>query len=394
MRFDLGGAAGLALHAGDSGSLRSASAPRTNLVKVSEGFDVSPAITSGELNVQEFYVLPYGVLVVPSAPVPVDESDPAALCSLLIVTRSSDVTCVDEDVYGIWKVRVLPDAFFYAGYGRDGRSVIKRYSGVTLATVWADAPGSSSRVHAFEATDDWSAYIAGRTEGEFGAVGWIRRITPQGALEQVVSTSDVYRPRYLRRFPDGNIYFGNQRDGSSGMFRILTGSHTVDPLAWLGYGDDGLYHHNADEVGVYLGFPDGIPVLFDSPAGVIGIARRLDDISFNGLFVFYPVPAQLDTGIQALMLVEHADEALILGGLDEGGRYRLVLFDFVSPARDILGGVDVEVHSAAYLDGVVTFSGWRFSDNEQVVGRYTVATGQTEYEAGALEIEGFQPLDF
>jgi len=333
------------------------------------------------------------VLVVPSAPVRVDESDSAALCSLLIVTRSSDVTCVDEDVYGIWKVRVLPDAFFYAGYARDGRSVIKRYSGVTLTTVWADAPGGSSWVHAFEAADDWSVYIAGRTEGEFGAVGWIRRITPQGALEQVLSTSDVYRPRYLRRFPDGNIYFGNQRDGDSGMFRILTESHTVDPLPWLGY-SDGLYHHNMHEVGVYLGFPEVVPVLFDSPAGVIGIARRSDDINFNGLFVFYPEPAQLDTGIQALMLVEHAGEALILGGLDEGGRYRLVLFDFVSPARDILGGVDVEVHSAAYLDGVVSFSGWRFSDNKQVVGRYTVATEQTEYEEGVLEIEGFQPLDF
>ena len=53
----------------------------------------------------------------------------------------------------------------------------------------------------------------------------------------------------------------------------------------------------------------------------------------------------------------------------------------------------MEVHSAAYLDGVVTFSGRRFSDNSDVVGTYTVATGELVFEEGSLGIEGFQPLD-
>lgn len=394
VKFDLDGAVGVALHAGDGSSLRAASTRRSNMVKVGADFDVSPAITSGELEVQEFYVLPYGVLVVPAGRVPVDESDPEALCGLLLVSRSSAVTCVDDGIDSVWRVRVLPDAFFYAGYDwSGGRNVIRRYSGVTLETVWSESPGSASSVHAFEAAEDWSVYVSGRTVGEFGTVGWVRRITPAGVVESVMTTSDTYRVRYLSRFPDGNIYFGNDRDGWAGMYRILTESHSVDPLPWLGYDSEEGYHHNAGEVGVYLGFPNQIPVLFDSPAGVIGIARRMDDISFNGLFVFYPEPRQLDTGIQALMLVERADDALILGGLDESGRYRLVLFDFAAPALDLLGDARMEVHSAAYLDGVVTFSGRRFSDNSDVVGTYTVATGELVFEEGSLGIEGFQPLD-
>ena len=100
-------------------------------------------------------------------------------------------------------------AIYYRGQGQNG-SVLRKY----LNGVKADLINDNIIINDFIVGLDGSVLITGTTFSSNSH--WIRRITPAGGLQNLVTTTNAM---FMSRYPDGDIYLGN-------LVRHLSGEST------------------------------------------------------------------------------------------------------------------------------------------------------------------------
>lgn len=375
LHFDIDDGVGLALQSLPVGG-------SSNLVVITEGGSFEDAVDSGAATFDRFLIAPDDRVFILFKQ-RVDLSDTSVLspdgCLLAEVDPETGTpTCVDDSlstVYWNEQSSVNPaiqfdgsGGIYYLGQTDGGTVLRKKKNGVTT-----DLISDNISVQDFLVMPDGTVFLSGSTMST--GARWVRRISPQGALQTIRATS----AHFLRTFADGNVYMGLSGGQDFGVLRYLTAENQLDPLNWIGSSVNNLNppsHFWADDFcgpnwGLREGFCGMSGATIKKAFGGYVIAGWEGDA--NGTFAqYYPELRFPDTAVRKVSVAVGARDAIILAGLDANDRNVLTAFRPADGSETQLIGPDneIEVFHLNYLadQNKLVFDGLRFADNRYVLG--------------------------
>ncbi|PTL58221.1 hypothetical protein [Paraconexibacter algicola] len=408
VRFDLTGAAGIALR-DPSMPLPATRATNTgvsNLAVVDGAGRLREALVSGTVQASRFLIAPNDRLfVLFVSPTPLAPDGPS--CLLAEVGRQDGVpTCVDSTLASVWwdgyggggapNPAVQFDdrgGVYYLGGTVDGRTVLRRFSGGVRTDLITD----NASVSDFLVLGDGTVLLTGSTSNT--QAPWLRRIAPGGALRTLRASA----ASFLRRFPDGNVYFGVSVTGDYGVRRYLASSDEVDPPLWIGPGrEDGLPPRNDSTSLCYdwvsnQGFCSStgtwISKAFTTLQGKVFVIAGGG--STGQLVQYFPTLARPTTAVTKVAVAQGVLNHVVLSGVGAHERNVTTLYDTTDGSERVLIGPDaeVEVYHLNYRadDNRILFDGLRFADNTYVLGQIDLDTGAvTTTATTARRLQAFQ----
>jgi hypothetical protein len=417
LRFSLTGAVGLALGTvgTQAGALGTSSVKRMatdpTLVAVKSDGSTQAAISSGSASVGRFLIAPNDdVYVLFSSPTSLLGSG-AGTCLLAQVDRASGVpTCVDSTLSSItwdtgWNT-VNPGndpiqfdssgAAYYTGMTDAGSAVLRKFAGGSRT----DLINEGIQVRDFLVLPDGSVVVIGSTTAT--GAWWIRRITPQGGIQNLVTGSYGL---FLRPFPDGNVYMGLW-EGRYGVGRYLTSSKAMDPKFWISgsmagwtpdrYFDTATVCENADPSlqGAFCGWFGSY--IKDAHTTANGHVFVVAGASADGVLMeYYPTLKRVATTVTKISVAQSVESNLALAGLNVADQNVLTRLDTSSGTEGILLGPsnEVEIYHLNHVESSNTlmFDGLRFADNKYVLGRVDLSTNVVSMEpTGSTKLLDFQ----
>ena len=332
----------------------SAAALGSNLVAVAADGTVSDAVSSGSVNVSEFYIAADGVMYLAfGSPTTLDS---VANCVLARVDRVTGVpTCVDStglavalDMTGTRNAAIQQDQAGNLYYRRWASSQLVRNSAGTVAAI--NGPGTV--VNDFVVMPGGTIFMQGQTT--MGALSWVRSVSPSGQL----STLSSQTTSFLRRFPDGDVYFLDRRVNGQTM--------QLDPNP-------------------VPACPSPVPVDYNqycSSGGVSNFYPGTGDTVFallqGGPFVrFFPTRRNFTSAVTTIRSAQSVRDIAYLAGTNSNGQNILTRLDATTGAETtILGPDQIEIYRLRYASGSdrLMFDGLRYSDNQYVVGTVNPTT--------------------
>ena len=401
LRFDLKGSAGLAVSNTSSvkqqdvaqgGSRLMATSTSSNLLAVSATGETKRALTSGTAQVDQIVIAPSGkVYVVFSSPVNLSDTAGWSNTRCLIAEvdpESSVPACIESTLFGIHRpYRGANPAIqfdgsggvYYAGLTIGGTALRKYHAGVTT-----DLINDNVSLQDYLVLPEGSVMVRGTTTTS--NTSWFRRITPQGGV-QTVGSGWV---EFLRRFPDGNVYFGVW-DTDWSVKRFLTASNTVDPKYWIATSASGRdsYFKTGDIC------PEGDYTTRWSFCGWAGATsegwvQTADGKVFGAaggalLTQLFPTIGFPQTAISDMSTSAAVGNKLVLAGLNGSGQNIATVYDSATNAEvQVLGpDAETEIYHLQPVAGTntVMFDGLRFADNRYVLGRVDLSTNEVTVSA-------------
>ena len=369
LRFAIQSASGVALKSATAlATVKNVSALGSNLVAVAADGTVSDAVSSGSLNVSDFYIAADGVMYVAFGPTTLNS---VANCVLARVDRVTGVpTCVDStgqavtlDMTGTRNAAIQLDQAGNLYYRRSSQLV--RNSAGTVTAI--NDPGTTT-VTDFVVMPGGTIFMQGMTW--MGAKPWVRSVSTSGQL----STLSNLMTSFLRRFPDGDVYFLDRRVNGQTM--------ELDPNP-------------------VLACPSPVPVDFNhycSSGGVANFYPGTGDDVFalldQGRFVrFFPTRRDFTSDVTIIRAAQSVRGVAYLAGTNSNGQSILTRLDATTGAETtILGPDQIEIYRLRYASESdrVMFDGLRYSDNQYVVG----TVNPTTLEVTATAVGGTQLADF
>lgn len=371
--FNLKGAVGLAtIDASNSASfsaLKSETTESSNLKRVNADNSLSDAVTSGDVEVQNF-------MVTAGNQVYLLLKSPFDSCLLVQVDGSTnEATCVDSTLEAIGWDNAFGDpiqfdghgAIYYEGVTTDGRTVLRQNS----FGESKDLINEFISLQGFLVLDDGSVFLAGRTTPTDSE--WTRRIKPDGSLEDLLKL----QPDFMALFPDNNIYYGASSKGIKGVGRYLTVSENFDAQAWITENGSDAYYDCPIESS-NCGFIESI---LQTTNGRI-YATVPDLNGQNTLVQYYPEVKLANTALVDVTISKAILTYLVLAGQDSNIINKLVLHETNAETEtDLLGGENIEAYHVNYMDAtgqqLIMFDGLRFSDNSYVLCQVNLTDNNT-----------------
>jgi hypothetical protein len=403
VRFDLSGAVGVASGTGLTGAATTRSghtlrsAISSNLAVVDRAGHLRDAVTTGNVTVGQFLIAPSNKLYVlfnGRTLLNGGGTTSENPCLLAVIDRATGIpTCVDDSLSSInWNTgqgngnpAIQFDdsgAVYYMGYTTDGHMVLRRSSNGIRRDLVTDYASASD----FVVLGDGTVVLSGSTYAT--GAQWLRRISPQDSLQ----TLKTAQSSFLRKFPDGNVYFG----ASSNVLRYLPSTDALDPAPWIGYPTGSYYYPEPDPTaphndvstlcGYYSG-QDNSAFCNSNGASVMKTFTTGDGKVFvingwgpNGqLMQYYPSVVRPTTEVTKVSVAQGGSSSLVLSGLNAQDKNVTTLFDTTDGSERELIGPDpeLEVYHVNYLPDSTTvmFDGLRFSDNSYILGTVDLTTG-------------------
>jgi hypothetical protein len=366
------------------------------------------AVRNGSAQIRDFYTAPNNrFYVVFNGPTEITVGSP--LCVLAEVDElSGNPRCVDEklasvnsDLLNSWSSHLNPSVQFddlgniyYSGNVYANDSVCDQGSQCPNQ-IWpqklrkSTAAGVSDLMSDYVQNSDYmvlgdgTVLITGRTSTT--QVAWTRKISTTGVLSAISATQGA---TFLKKFADGNVYFG-VTNGSS-IKRYLTATGAVDPRDWVssmfmsGQSPENPYFSTGSICGLDIlawgAFCQG-SVTSLKYAFNVGNSHTFGVNGFSGstnsrLVQYFPTPEKTNTSITNITVAAQAGDKLVLAGTNAQGVNSLVVYDPLTFQETVLidASNEIEVYSMAYVrsTGKLMFNGLVFATNRYVMGEVTI----------------------
>ena len=367
--FQTSSAVGLALPAtGATGS---------GLLAVNRDGTTIDAVSSGTANVRDFYVAPnnrFYVLFQTALPVVVGGPN----CLLAEVdANSGNPVCVDSTVtnvtmsmgyYGMNNGNP-PIQFDDAGNIYYAATVpvqntaplmtLRKYVNGTVSNL----VNENMNLRDFLVSGDGTVIVSGTTVSTMTA--WLRTVSPGGALRSLASNVNI---NFIRRFADGNIYFGIAPGPSAqgGVRRYLTATNSLDANYWIGQSNGMLQSNTAgfDSSSLcmfnngyqkYPGFCSGagsmVAATFNLGSTDTFVLAGQRGMMGTSLMRYYPTVDVIRTSVTNVTLAQQVGTKLILAGTTADGVNSLVVIDLTTFQETVIidASNEIEVYNLSYI---------------------------------------------
>lgn len=375
---------GLALTSPMPSSGSASSGPRSNLKLVDAAGTTREAVVSGSASVANFLIAPSNKVYLAFAG-KVDlmtSRSSASGCILAEVAPSGGTpSCIDSELQSIdWNSNPTAasnppvqfdsqGAIYYRGQGQNG-FVLRKY----LNGIKTDLINDNIMINDFIVGLDGSVLITGTTFSSNSR--WIRRITPSGGLQNLVTTTNAI---FMSRYPDGDIYLGIWSGTYQGVYPFSTKTHTLPaPTApYIGRGLGG-YTPTYD----VAGFPElqGTNGAFVRKSLVTTNGKSYAAVDNQGQYPFYQYyptlsgPATMIKSVSAALVIS---TKIVIAGLNASNTNKLVLYDTsTNTEQELLPANDIEIYhlNVDAAGNRVMFDGLNFADNKYVIGALDLPT--------------------
>lgn len=226
--------------------------------------------------------------------------------------------------------------------------------------------------------------LAGSTSST--QASWFRKISPSGAITTIVNGM---QPTFVRRFADGNIYYGTMGTGvtMSSVNRYLASDGKVDDVPWIAGGQSyGTNVSSRNDIGGLCPptYGPGSISMFCSASGALvkstfnlGTTATYAVVGgYSGqgseLMQYYPVVARENSSVKQITIAYQVNNKIVLSGLDANSKNIITVYDPVTHVETVVfdGSNEVEVYSMGYVSttGKVMFNGLSFATGQVVVG--------------------------
>jgi hypothetical protein len=305
------------------------------------------------------------------------------LCALAEVNSLTGVaTCVDSTIESVALTILNSDSppiqfdaqgnVYYTGMSNSKFVLRKSVNGTTT-----DIINDNITLGAFIVLPDGTVILKGTTQSSM--TSWLRRLGQNGALSNIALQGTWVT--FVARFPDGNIYFGNQSNGqvSDAIKRFLTSSQMLDSRDWL----SGLRYTTSTAFNILpnCSLGQSSKQICYSPSSISKVFTTTDNRVFglsnfggttNDLVSLYPTVELVNTILTKISVVYQVGTKLVLAGTNAAGTNMLTVYDPSIYQETIIvdQSNETEVYSIAYVaqTGKLLFNGLKFSNNSLVVG--------------------------
>ena len=365
------------------------------------------AVRNGSAQIRDFYTAPNNrFYVVFNGPTEIVTGSP--LCVLAEVDEfSGNPRCVDEklvsvnsDALNSWSSHLNPSVQFddlgniyYSGnvYVNDGvcyqgsqcpnqlwPQKLRKSTAAGVSDVMSDYVQNSD----YMVLGDGTILLTGRTSTT--QVAWTRKISTTGVVSSISATQGA---SFIKKFADGNAYFGITN--GSAIKRYLTATGSVDPRDWVssmflsGQGENP--HFSSGSVCgldflAWGAFCQGSVTSLKYAFNVAG-SRTFGVNGFSGstnsrLMQYFPTLERTNTSITNITVAAQAGDKLVLAGTNAHGVNSLVVYDPLTFQETVLidASNEIEVYSMSYVrsTGKLMFNGLVFATNRYVMGEVTI----------------------
>ncbi len=406
LKFNLRNAIGLTLRSNVSSMGVRKTSTGSNLQIIDSNGVSSDAVISGNASIRNMFIAPNDKLyVVFSSRTLIGSSS----CLLAEIEKlSGEPKCIESDLSSIaWPTSNSSftsdpiqfddsGAIYFAGMDTSGKSVLRRFRDSSTVSLITDNVSSLS----FLALPDGRVLIGGRTTSS--GTNWTRLVTASGGLQNLVA-GDF--PRFLSKFPDGNIYlgfWGNDGLANMGVKRFISSSGAIDPVYWISGNTNGVSRNAVFDVGANYSTPQRIPALEPFYGTVV---RQLVTTSDNKIFAitgttptlvqYYPNVAKTTTAVTSVNVMQRVLSYVIMSGTNTSGQNIMTLYNTNTDSEVTLipGTNEIEVYRLNYVasSNKIMFDGLRFSDNKYVLGQVDLNTmNVTTSQTGSSKLVDFQ----
>ena len=373
---------------GDSSQARYATNGST-LAAVTETGALRDAITSGSIQINNFVVAANGkAYITGSGPgMSIDGNPMNGQCVLIEVSASSDVpTCIQSNPnnagsnwfsmmwYGNHTSNTNPaiqvdaaGSIYYSGNSGQSTVLRKWTNGVTR-----DIVSDNTQINDFVVLPNGDVVASGQTQSL--GTSWIRLYLASGGVRNIESSA---YGSFMRKFADGNLYYG--LNGEVRTFDTQTLTRRANP--WFGGTN-----------------PVHVPVTVCPTNGCSGLSspRKMVQLSDDSVFSLaqsnngfgvskvYPTVAEVLPGaVVDAKIIGSAGTKLAIAGLDVNGYQTL---EILNPSTNMYTTLlnfsnEIEIGAMSYRSSgnQLVFSGLRFSDNKTVVGTVDLNTNAISY---------------
>jgi hypothetical protein len=366
------------------------------------------AVRSGSTSVRirDFFTAPNNrFYIVFQSPVEINVGQP--LCVLVEVDEfSGNPRCVDPNLSSVnadqfhsWNTHFNPSVQFddfgniyYSGniYANNGvcylgspcpnyswPQKIRRATSSGVSDVLTDYVQNSDYV----VLGDGSILITGRTSST--QVAWTRKISVNGAVSSIMPTQGA---SFLRKFADGNVYFGV--NNGQAVKRYITATGTLDPRDWFStsymQNQTDPYFSTSTICGMEFAswgsFCQGGATMLKYSFNIAG-TRTFAVSGYTGsgssrLLQFFPSPERTNTSLTNITVAAQAGDKIVLAGTNAQGVNSLVVYDPLTFQETVLVDAtnEIEIYSMAYVraTGKLMFNGMVFATGRYVMGEITI----------------------
>ena len=405
LKFNIKNAIGLTLKSTVSSAGVRKSATGSNLQTVDAAGNTSDAVTTGSASINNFLIAPNDKLyVVFNSKTTIG----SVSCLLAEVAKSTgDPTCIDSDLSSIsWSSTTSYEfdpiqfdesgSIYYVGTDSTGKSVLRRYKDGTATSLVTD----NVNFLRFLVLSDGSVIIGGSTVSS--STSWTRIVSASGSLRSLVSGD---YPRFLSKFPDGNVYLGYWgQDGlaNMGVKRYLTATSLMDTTYWISGNTNGVNRTAFFDVGANYSSPQRIQALEPYYGTYV---RSLVATSNNQVYAitgtiptlvqYFPNVVKTSTAVTNVGVMQRVLTYLILSGTNSDGLNITTLYNTSTDTEQVLipASTEIEVYHLNYVASTnkIMFDGLRFSDNKYVIGQVDLNTQVvTASQTGSSKLLDFQ----
>jgi hypothetical protein len=397
VRFNVEGIVGLAM-------VTSSTSCGTNvecaLAVTKEGSTAPLYVAGGDTPaVKDFYTAPNGkAYVVFTSPSRLTVG--GALCVLAEVNTDTGLpTCVDSEMTSIQTARTASNSgvvaepwngnppvqfdaagtVYYLGRGPSDNG----FSALTLRASSNGAVRSvvndNIAVTEFIVLGDGTIILNGHTLST--GQPWVRKVTPSGAITNLVAGSYVY---FVRQFADGNVYISSSvSSGSTDIVRYDVSSGKLDDIPWMTttYGYNLRPTQNDFSRYCIAGARWCSRIVLSTRHVNIGSTRTLGivtDDSTASSFVtqYYPTVEAWQSVVANVTVIYRAADYLFLAGTNAAGKYMLTAFNTVTNREEIIldGSSEVEIYSMGYVTSSrkLMINGLNLADGKYIVSEVAI----------------------
>lgn len=276
---------------------------------------------------------------------------------------------------------------YYSGQANSGSFgfTLRKKVGSTVSTLVND----NITVRDFLVLGDGSILLSGSTTSTQS--WWIRKLSPSGAITTLVNGAQA---NFLRKFADGNIYYGVMATGpgtSSAVYRYLVTDGKVDDMAWIATAWSGAAIASRNDVSVVCQQHVGNTTVWSTFCQLSGAHVKnsfnlgnTTTIAIAGgvgmqsttLMQYYPTVQKEPTVVQNITLAYQAGSKIVLAGLDAAAKNIITVVDPTTHQEVVIfdGSNEVEVYSIGFVPstGKVMFNGLSFATGKIIVGDITI----------------------
>jgi hypothetical protein len=350
--------------------------------------------------VRDFHTAPNGRFYVVFA-VPTQLTTGGTQCVLAEVNTETGIpTCVDTSLtqmnmgmgvmYGPATNGNPPIQFdasgniYYSGQV-NGQFKLRKFVGGQIV----DLNNENIQVRDFLVLDDGSVLVSGSTGST--QAWWIRKLTKTGAITNI---ANGVQANFLKKFADGNVYYGLTSSGMGGVNRYITATGIADKTPWISryYSSGGPGSSTGpapvtnvsslcDGSGGLLNSSNGfcmtagswIKAAYNVPGGTTYVVAGM---AYGGtgsqLMRYFPTVEPVQSVVSNVTLSTQVGSKLILAGTNQDGTNVLTVLDTETLQETIIFDAtnEIEVYNMAYVASTnkLMFNGLNFADGSNVVG--------------------------